>query len=164
MAHVEDAMEVEEVAVEVPITCPGDVVWGPIDQYLSQQGSQTMMEKFQQKDGSYDAWLRDSLGVASDGAWDAIPSGEEKGLGTVPLFACPVDYSRRQALRAVGYRELVEKMKAIVLAQDYRVWDELPISRLPSTTGKEGTFIEDFHIRLCALDALCRVCWLQGLH
>ena len=91
----------------------------------------------------------------------AMPDGPEEKLGTLSLMACPPDTSRARALRGVEYPELKEKAQAIVLAQEWRPWDVLQISRLPHATGLEGTFLEDFHQRLCALGALFYVHWAR---
>ena len=106
--------------------------------------------------------LENSDDAAGEKPWPTIPDGAEEKVGPLSLLACPLDLSRRRALRAVELPELTEKAKAITLAQRWRPWDVLKISRLPGTTGLEGTFVEDFHQRACALGALFYVHWLQG--
>ena len=149
------------------ISCHGDALWSRIEGHMANLGPQMTMKLFRgtQANKDFHAWLASVLEVASgvDGhsSWVEIPNGESEETGKLRLFACPLDHSRAQALRAVEFEELKEKARAIVLAQEWRPWDVLRISRESGTTGIKGTFIEDFHIRLCSLTALFIIHWEQ---
>ena len=92
---------------EAEVTCAGDLVWAPIDLYLSQQGGAAMMKFFKSIDGSYNTWLVGALkstqAEIDKPSWKSFPDGEGKGSGSLPLYACPRDYSRNIALRTVEY-------------------------------------------------------------
>ena len=105
----------------------------------------------------YADWLRGMLEQAGDATWTTMPNGNTEEIGPCSLLAWPVDTSRARALRAVEFPELKEKAKAIILAQQWRDWDALKV------WGQEGTFVEDFHMRLCALGALFYVHWEKAL-
>ena len=147
------------------ISLDGNATWSPIGAFLETHGPSAMMAMFRaaSEDTNYTAWLAEKLedtGFAGGyKPWAAIPDGAEEESGTLSLMACPLDTSRARALRGVEYPELEEKAKAIIYAGEWRSWDILRISRLPDTTGLEGTFVEDFHQRLCALGALFYVHW-----
>ena len=149
------------------MTCHGDAIWHPIEAHLAKHGAQTMMERFKSahSDEQYKAWLAGMLEVSGDASgdspWTDIPDGAQGLSGTLSLAAFPPDHSRARALRAVEFNELKEKAQAIILAQSWRHWDVLQISRTPGTTGIDGTFIEDMHIRLCSLGALFIMHWEQ---
>ena len=168
MACAEEQSEthVEDTAQETVSGCHGDALWASIEAHLAKNSAKEMMEQFTtaQANKRYKDWLAkvledqgyDVLGLFHNNSNPLIniPEGDEAVDGTLSLAAFPPDHSREQALRAVGFLELKEKMQAIVLAQEWRSWDVLQISREPGTTGLDGTFLEDFHIRLCALGAL----------
>ena len=147
------------------ITLHGDAIWNIVESFFDKHGASTMMGELRMVPSmpEFADWLKGVLEQAGDATWTTMPDGSEEAMGTSSLLAWPLDTSRARALRAVEFPELKEKAKAIILAQQWRSWDVLQVSRQPGTTGQEGTFVEDFHMRLCALGALFYVHWRQGL-
>ena len=147
------------------MTLHGDAIWNTIESFFDKHGASTMMSELKMVPSmsDYAVWLAGVLEQAGDATWTTMPDGSEEAVGTCSLLAWPLDTSRARALRAVEFPELKDKAKAIILAQEWRDWDVLQVSRQPGTTGPEGTFVEDFHMRLCALGALFYVHWKQGL-
>ena len=147
------------------MTLHGDAIWNTIESFFDKHGASTMMSELKMVPSmsDYAVWLAGALEQAGDATWTTMPDGSEEAVGTCSLLAWPLDTSRARALRAVEFPELKDKAKAIILAQEWRDWDVLQVSRQPGTTGPEGTFVEDFHMRLCALGALFYVHWKQGL-
>ena len=149
------------------IHCLGDEIWAPLSTFFDPLGWVERLKKWNPTAPmvEYTDWLRKVLensgDAAGEGPWTTVPDEEKEMVGTLSLVACPLDMSRRRALRAVELPELTEKARAITLAQRWRSWDVLQISRLPHATGLEGTFLEDFHQRLCALGALFYVHWAR---
>ena len=106
----------------------------------------------------FGAWLVKET-IIADGGLQGIPEGAETVEGVIALALLPVDFTRAQAMRAVTYPALKEKMKAFLLAQRFHAHDVLELSRQAASSGASGVFIEDFHIRLCALCALFSIYW-----
>ena len=109
-------------------------------------------------DGRFLTWLSKIL-PDSEGLWTVLPDSEQNKKGYIPLARCPLGFGRQGAMRAVTRQSLKEKMQAFAIAQTFRNYDMLVVSRLAGTAGTEGVFIEDFHIRLCALVALFTIYW-----
>ena len=141
--------------------------WNNILKLLGEQGgAQSVFLCFKEADRTpeFHFWLGGVLDIPAEGStapWSTLPNGPEAAFGTVSLVSCPCDLSRAQALRSVGSGDLLEKAQAIAIAKEWRQWDVLQISREVSSNGLEGLFVEDFHIRLCALGFLLYLYWKQ---
>jgi hypothetical protein len=110
------------------------------------------------ENSDFAAWLATEAPGTEDGM-KSIPDGEDAATGFIALGLVPVDFTRNQAMRSVSLPPLKEKMQAFLLQQKFRIHDVLQISREDGSSGARGVFVEDFHIRLCALHALFGIYW-----
>ena len=157
----EQEPEADSDARESPTapTCPGDEVCAFVNEAWDKGHAYEVCVACA-ADSEFLTWLSKETMLAPDeGDWNRVPDSEQKEKGYIPLARCPLGFGRQGAMRAVTRQSLKEKMEAFAIAQTFRNCDTLVVSRLAGTAGTEGVFIEDFHIRLCALVALFTIYW-----
>ena len=131
-----DALSEEQSLVR----CPGDEVWASVRQaFFEVRGADAFAEiKACASDPDFMAWLRkQTVKEPSGGALRALPEDGLKFHGKIPLALCPVDFSRKAALRSVTSQALQQKMEAFAVAGTFRDHDVLQISRTDESSGSE---------------------------
>ena len=154
--------EPEADASEPPTApwCSGDAVWDVVSDAWDKGHAYEACVACS-GDREFLTWLSTTTMLPPPAAdyWTILPDGEQQARGFIPLVRCPMGFGRGGALRAVTPQSLKQKMEAIATAGTFRNYDKLVVSRLAGTAGTEGVFIEDFHIRLCALVAIFTIYW-----
>ncbi len=109
---------------EAPMPQPrGSELWDTVSQWMEALGTGATKEKLSKLDQNpeYKSWLDHQLLMGERASWSTREK-DSKHVGTI--MDLPSSLGREVGYRAVSHAGLLQKMRDLCIAQEWREWDE----------------------------------------